>query len=207
VLPYLDKGKEKGYKIEVIPFIDAEGKAPARSYLGNGAAIPAGAKNPERTMMALDLIMSEQSYNYLAYFGIEGKNYTLDADGKLALPEDVTAEENTYPIDGAGFWFTDKRQFPAYASWSDDYLELMNESEKMLYMPTLVTLNMNFDDLKAETAALENVRMQYLFPLQFGAVKDIDEAFSAYLEKAKAAGWQKVKDEAVKQIDEYFQGK
>jgi len=205
VRPYLDKGKDKGYNIEVIPFVDAEGKTPATSYLGNGVSIPAGAKNPERTMMAMDLIMSEQSYNYLAYFGIEGKNYVINADGKLALPEGVTAETNTYPPDAAGIWFTDLRQFPAFASWSDDYVKLMDEAQQMLYMSPLVGLNINLDDLKAETAALSNVRTQYLFPLQFGAVKDIDEAYNTFLEKAKAAGWQKVKDEAAKQINEFVQ--
>ncbi len=207
VRPYLDKAKEKGYQVEIIPFVDAEGKAPAFPYQGNGVSIPTFAKNPERTMMALDLIMSEKSYNYLAYFGIEGKNYVINADGKLELPAGLAAEDNTYPPDAAGFWFTDKRQFPIFASWSDEYIKLMEDSQKMLYISSVAALSLNYDDLKAETAALSNVRTQYLFPLQFGAIKDIDEAFNTYLEKANAAGWQKVKDSAVKQINEYLQNK
>ncbi len=207
ILPYLDKAKEKGYKLEIIPFVDAEGKGPAVAYPGNGVSIGAFSKNPERTMMALDLIMSEKSYIDLLYYGIEGQNYVINAEGKLALPEGVTAETNTYSGESAGFWFTDSRQHPASASWSDDYIKLLEDTKQMLYMPTLAAFAINYDDLQAEIAALSNVRTQYLLPLQFGAVKDIDAAFNEFMEKAKAAGWQKVKDSAVKQINEYLQNK
>lgn len=203
---FLDTGKAKGYDIELIPFLDAEGKFPAAEWTSGGISIPMGAKNPERTLMAMDRIISEQSYNYLVYFGIEGKNYTINSEGKLELPPGVTADTNTYAPDAAGFWFTDLRQFPPYASWSDDYIQLLKDAQDhILYQGPLTGLNLNFDSLKAEVAALATVKTQYFVPLSMGSVKDVNEAFNTFMEKAKVAGFQKVKDEAQKQIDAYLQ--
>ncbi|SFB56403.1 putative aldouronate transport system substrate-binding protein [Cohnella sp. OV330] len=205
---YLDTGKEKGYDIELIPLVDGEGKTMAPEWTSGGISIPAGAKNPERTLMAMDRIISHQDYNYLVYFGIEGKNYVLNSEGKLELPPGVTSKTNTYPPDAAGFWFTDLRQFPAYASWSDQYIQLLKDiQDHMLYDGPLTGMNFNFESLKAEVAALTTVRTQYLLPLTMGSVKDVNEALNTFMEKAKVAGFQKIRDEAQKQIDAYVQTK
>lgn len=200
----LETAASKGFEIELIPFIDAESKVSANSYLANGVSIPAGAKNVERTLMALDLIMSEQSYNYLAYYGIEGKNYVLK-DGKLGLPEGVTAATNSYPPDASGFWFTDIRQFPPNESWSDSYTQMLKKIQDD-YLLTGALKGFTFDTqtIKTEIATLANVRSEYYVPLIMGSVKNVDDAFKTYVEKAKVAGIQKVKDEMQKQINEFL---
>ncbi|TYP71057.1 DUF3502 domain-containing protein [Paenibacillus methanolicus] len=204
----LAKGKEKGYDVELIPFIDAHGKALAASYTVNGFSLLAGAKNPERTLMAMDLIISEKSYNYLVYYGIEGEHYILNKDGKLELPAGVTPGSNTYPPDASGFWFTDLRQFPAEASWSEDYIQLLkNVQEKYLYTSVLEEFNVNTEWIKSEIAALNSAKDQFLTPLIMGSVQDVDTAFNTYIEKAKAGGLDKVKAEVQKQIDVFMREK
>ncbi|HEY5561893.1 MAG TPA: hypothetical protein VIK72_09110 [Clostridiaceae bacterium] len=108
--------------LEIIPVVNSAGKNIANSYLNNGLAIAKGSKNPERAMMAMDLIMQNPSYDMLVYFGIEGTNYAMTSDGKIGLPAGVTADKNTYPPDTSGFWFTNKDIFKPLATWTDDYI-------------------------------------------------------------------------------------
>lgn len=204
----ITKGKENGYEVELIPFIDAHGKALASSYTVNGFSLLAGARNPERTLMAMDLIISEKSYNYLVYYGIEGENYILNKDGELELPAGVTPQSNTYPPDASGFWFTDLRQFPNEASWSEDYIQLLkNIEENYLYTSVLEEFNVDTEWIKSEIAALNNVKEEFLTPLIMGSVEDVDTAFNAYIEKAKTEGLDKVKAEIQKQIDLFMKEK
>jgi len=204
----LDVAKTKGYEVEIIPMVDAEGKIMANEWIAGGVSLPSGAKNPERTLMAMDRIISVPSYNLLVYFGIEGKHYEINADGRLELPNGVTPETNEYAPDAAGFWFTDLRQFPAYASWSDDYIQLMNDiQDHLFYTSPISGLNLNFESLKSEVAALTNVGTQYFVPLQYGSVKNVEEALNTYMKQANAAGLQKFKTEVNRQIDEFVQQK
>ncbi len=93
----------------------------ADPYLNNGVALAANTKNAARTLQVLDRIIEDKSYNFLAYFGVEGKNYVMK-NGMIALPEGLTADKNTYPPDAAGFWFTNKDQFPPFATWTAAYV-------------------------------------------------------------------------------------
>ena len=194
----------KGWEVEIIPELDAQGHYYADPHVNNGVALAAGTKNPERTLMALDLIMEEKSYNYLVYFGVEGVNYVIK-DGKIALPEGVTAEKNTYPPDAAGFWFTNKDQHLPLASWSDQYSQHKKDIvEKGYLVPTIFqVIPYKTESIKTELATLNQVLVQYRQPIWIGAVKDIDAAYKVLDEKLKAAGVDKVKEELQKQVDEY----
>ena len=195
--------KAKGWKIKIIPVLDAKGHYPADPYINNGVALVAKTKNAERTLMALDLIMEDKAYNYLVYFGIEGKNYIVK-NGKIDLPAGVTADKNTYPPDAAGFWFTNKDQFLPLAAWDDDYVALRERVKKSLYNDPLAAFSLDQTKIKTEIASLNNVIVQYMTPIQLGIVKNVDEAFTKLDQKLKAAGVEKVKKEVLTQIDAYL---
>jgi putative aldouronate transport system substrate-binding protein len=194
----------KGWEVEIVPLLDAKNHYPADPYINNGFAFPAGTKNAERTLMALDLMTEEKSYNYLVYFGIDGKNYVIK-NNKVDLPQGVTAEKNTYPPDASGFWFTNKDQFLPLASWSEQYIRLKKDIKDRGYLaPTIFSvLPINSDNIKTELANLNQVLVQYLQPIYVGMVPNIDEAFKTLDDKLKAAGVMKVKDELQKQTDAY----
>lgn len=197
--------KSKGWEVEIIPELDNKGHYYADPHINNGVALAAGTQNPERTLMALDLIMEEKSYNYLVYFGIEGKNYVIK-DGKVGLPEGVSADKNTYPPDAAGFWFTDKDQFLPLATWTDQYAKFRNEIKDKGYLVSTLfqTLPVNTENIKTEVATLNQVYVQYYQPIALGMVEDVDAAVKNLNDKLKAAGMIKAKDELQKQVDAYF---
>jgi putative aldouronate transport system substrate-binding protein len=202
----LADAKSKGWEVEIIPALNVKGHYTADPYINNGIALAAGTKNPERVLMALDLIMEDKDYDYLVYFGVEGKNYVIK-DGKIALPEGVTADKNTYPPDAAGFWFTNKDLFLPLATWDDNYIALRNAIKEKGYLVNhpLAAFSANTESIKTEVANLNQVMIQYFQPINVGMVKDIDAAFKTLDEKLKAAGVDKVRAEFQKQIDAYIQ--
>ncbi|WP_138493377.1 DUF3502 domain-containing protein [Paenibacillus pinistramenti] len=197
----------KGIDTYVFPQLSPSGHAIANSWLNNGVAIAAGSKNPERTMEALDLIMEDESYVHLDYYGIEGKNYEFTSDGKLTLPQGVTTDTNTYPPDAAGFWFVDKDYLKPSADWTANYLELYNKTKDYLVPATFSEFAFNSDKVKGQEANLKNVASQYFLPLTVGSVKDVDAAFDTLVSKMNAAGISKVKTELEAQASEYLKSK
>lgn len=198
----LAKAVDQGWEVAIIPSLSINGTYPQDPYINNGVSIAAGAKNPERAMMALDLIMEDPSYNKLVYYGIEGVNY-VEKDGKIALPDGVTVESNTYPPDASGFWFTNKTQFPPMANWTEQFIE-HKESLKDILVPYVYnSLAMDTANIKTELANMSTVKTQYVLPITGGIVKDVDKAFADLEKKAKDAGIDKIFAEAQKQAQQF----
>jgi putative aldouronate transport system substrate-binding protein len=196
--------KSKGWEVEIVPELDAGNHYYADPSINNGFGLAAGTKNAERTLMAMDLIMEDKSYNYLAYFGIEGVNYVIK-NNKIDLPAGITADKNTYPPDAAGFWFTNKDEHLPFASWSEQYIALKKDIKDKKYLVSTIFQTMPYvtDSIKTELATLNQLIVQYEQPLWLGMIQDIDGAFAALDQKLKAAGVMKVKAELQKQVDAY----
>ncbi|MBB3108139.1 putative aldouronate transport system substrate-binding protein [Paenibacillus phyllosphaerae] len=199
--------KAKGIDTYLIPTLGLDGKSGMSSWTANGISIPASSKNADRTMQALDLIMEDESYVNLVYFGIEGKNYSVTADGKLGLPEGVTSEDNTYPPDAAGFWFVDKDYFKPMAEWTDEYIQHHDQIPSYLTDYQYNGFTFNSEKVKTEVATLKNVSSQYASPIYVGIVKDVDSAFATLADKLKAAGIDKVKAEVEAQASAFLANK
>ncbi|SEF57525.1 putative aldouronate transport system substrate-binding protein [Butyrivibrio sp. Su6] len=202
---FLVSAKDKGYEVGIVPLLDKQGHSLATSYLNNGVGIAATSEHPQRTMMVLDKIMEDPEYNYLVYYGIEGKNYVITEDQKIGLPDGVTADNNDYPADAAGFWFTNKDQFLPSATWSDDYIALKAQIEDgMLIDNKLTSFAPNVENVQTQVANVTNVLQQYANPMQVGMVEDTEAALTTLEEKLKAAGLEDVQAEIQKQADEYL---
>jgi putative aldouronate transport system substrate-binding protein len=196
----LAKATADGFDPEIIPILSSTGHSPADSHIGNGVAIAASSKNWEQSLRMLDLIMEDPSYDMLAYFGIQGKNYALTPDGKLTLPAGVNPDQNTYPQDAAGFWFTNKDVFPPQASWTAQYVELKKKLKSYLVVNTFVDFNFSPEKVKNEIAAVSSVMSQYCDPMYVGAVGNVDKAVQTLMTKLKAANEDKVIAEIKNQL-------
>jgi len=198
----IDKAKAMGWEIKVMPGLSKKGTYPADSYINNGFAVAAKSKNPERVLMAMDLIMEDPDYNQLAYYGVEGVNYVVK-DGKIALPDGVTADKNTYAPDASGFWFTNKDLLKPQAAWSDAYVKLREDAKKQVAPYAYAAFTPNTEKVKTEVANLNQVIVQYFNPINLGMVKDVDAAFKTLDDKLKAANIDKLMTEMKTQTDAY----
>lgn len=200
----LSKAAAEGFEPEIIPILSSTGHSPADSHAGNGVAIAANSKNWEKTLQMLDLIMEEPQYGMLVYFGIRGKNYDLTPDGRLTLPRGLVPDQNTYPQDAAGFWFTNKDLFPPQATWTAQYVELKKKLKDLLVVNTFADFSFAPDKVKNEIAAITNVTSQYMDPISIGAVANVDRAINTLAAKLKAANQAKVVAEVKTQLEAYY---
>ncbi len=198
----LTSAKEAGMEIGIIPILGgASGKNAANAYTNNGVAIAAKSKNWERALMAMDLIMEEESYVDLVYYGEQDKNYKLTADGKL----DYTGIDATlYPVDQAGFWFVDKDYFKPSTSWTEGYTALQSKVPGYIATDTLAAFSPDLTNVKSQIANLNQVLTQYLNPIDLGAVSNVDEAFKTLDKNLNSAGIADVNTELSKQIEAYL---
>ncbi|MGO4539204.1 ABC transporter substrate-binding protein [Paenibacillus sp. 2TAB19] len=194
----------KGIEVDIITAVSPQGHAPQNTWLNNGLAVAANSDNPERALQAMDLIMHDPEYVYLTTFGIEGKNYVITEDDKIALPEGVTSENNTFPADSSGFWFVNKDLIKPMANWPQSYIDHRNTVGEKLKPLLYAGFTFNSENVKAQIANIANVSTQYGSPLFIGAVKNVDEAYVQLTEKLNAAGIDKVKAEVEKQAQEYL---
>lgn len=200
----LAKCAENGWTPQIVLTDDANGHAAKNSYTNNGFAIAATCQNPERTLAAMDLIMNDPRYNTLLQYGIEGETYIINEEGKVDYPEGVTADTTSYNWENTGFWFINKNIQLPRASWTDDYIELNNKLiDGVLIDDPNIGFTFTTDSVKSEFSNVQNVWIQYFYPIAIGNVPDVDKALEELKVQLTAAGYDKLIEEAKRQYAEY----
>ncbi|WP_256759739.1 extracellular solute-binding protein [Cohnella sp. WQ 127256] len=197
------KAEKQGWEVDIIPNLSPKKTYMMDSYINNGVAIPTDSKHKELAMQVLDLIMEDPEYNQLVYYGIEEKNFVVE-NGKVTFPVGMTAEQNDYAPDAAGFWFTNKSKLLPTEGWNDKYARHKEEIKQMLIPFTYSAFNFNALTVQAELDRINEVAIQYLNPILSGMVQDVDKAFLQAEAEINQAGFNKVLEEASKQTREYL---
>lgn len=111
------------------------------NYVSPGVTISADCENVEILLAALNYLFTEPGF-MLSNYGIEGQDYTLDADGTVVFSEEMTANIadglrlHTMPPSWAPVWVEPDRQnstisqnaLDAQASWNADSTDYMMPS-------------------------------------------------------------------------------
>lgn len=180
-----------------------------KSYLtgnrtGNMVSVAATAENPERALMVIDYIQQNEDLWDMVTYGMEGINYELADDGSIDTSNiEEGADFNYFPSNMVGNANFKKRKSNEWSQY-DTMMEKINDKLILDPFDGFVLDKTNID---TEYTALYNVQTEYGFPLQAGLVSDVDEAYNQYLEAAKAAGLDKVKEEVTKQVKEWLASK
>lgn len=161
--------------------------------------------NPERAMMFIDLLYTDQYLLNLLNYGIEGVHYVKQGDNVIDFAPGLTAQTSGYNI-GAAWMFGN--QMNTYL-WTNedpnkwDQFKAFNDSS--IKSPALGFV---FDptNVKNEIAAVTNVKQQYDTALSIGQV-DPEKYIPEYVEKLKAAGMDKIIAEKQKQLDAWAANK
>ncbi|HUZ17570.1 MAG TPA: DUF3502 domain-containing protein [Spirochaetia bacterium] len=193
----LSQAQKNGWQVDIIPIINRQSNtALADPYINNGVAIGAQSKHPNRALQFLDRIIEDPAYDYLVYFGIEGKNYVMADNGTKiqTLPGD------NYPVDAAGFWFTDKNLFKPLTSWSPAYLNLRSEVSKWLVDAPYSAFAFTPQNVQTQYANLTAAYQQYALPLFVGLEPNVDQGIKSLQSQLDTAGLSTVIAEANKQF-------
>ena len=174
-------------------------------WMNDACAFPTnGDGDLGRTLMVYNALVTDEDYYMLAQYGFEGKNYVLDKDGYISLPDGVTDKTNTYSYGAAGLWPLRNSKYYHMSVNFDPATQ-----DRHAYYDSIATENklasfvLDTTEIQAEIAALEQANTQYLYPILYGQVKDVDEAIAAYVQAAKDAGCDRVVGEVKTQLEKY----
>lgn len=166
----------------------------------DGMAIPASSKNPERALMFLEKLRTDESYYNLLTYGIEGKHYEITADKKLkALDMDGFAPE------GYCSWgFKSPEFFKEPVDSPPNIKDVRNKLESRAKDNPYLLFTPDYGPVKNEIAAVDNVMQQYALPLNYGYIKNPEEGLKTLVQKLKSAGSDKIIAEMQKQLDKFL---
>lgn len=170
--------------------------APA-SPLQNVTVVPHNAKNPERALIALDFLMTDETANDLVQYGIKGTHWNLVENQYYEEVKDAGfsyENMNTWNLRNHLF---KKEMTPSDDTAYDDMIALYDEvSAKTKWQGKDLSTGFieDYSSYEIERANLNSVIAQYLSPIQAGLVEDVEASINEFLKQADAAGLKTIQD-------------
>lgn len=154
-------------------------------------------KNPERTMMLLNLVNTDKELYNLLSFGIEGRHYTKLSDTRIEL-----SEENRYIV--ANWAIGSVYNSYLYGNQADTTWEETKEINNNATISPIYGFAPNLTPVNVQLTNCKTAVKEYLDTLDQG-VGDTDDLYPKFIQKLEDAGVQEVIDEMQKQIDEWYE--
>lgn len=181
-----------------------------RTPLANAMCISATSENPERVLMFLDLLETDQKLYDMVQYGIEGTTYVLDDEGGAQYPEGMDGASSNYQEWG-GQWALWKPQFMRpNASYGPGFWEeeanYAASSDKNVVSP-LEGFSFDATAVQTEVAQRNQIFGDANKLLTVGLGGDAQTAIDKLTADSEAAGLQAILDEYQRQIDEFLASK
>jgi putative aldouronate transport system substrate-binding protein len=178
-------------------------KRTVQPYVNNGVAINAISKNPERALMAIDLLKHDKEINALTWYGVEGTHWKAEGDKKYQTL-DATAN---FPATNVCPWGWYNTEFARTSSTEPAIVQEIVNNWKANDTVANPLSSFSFDDskLKNEMAAVGTVITQYGVPIDLGMEQDVEAAIKEYRAKLTEAGFDKILEECQKQAKAYVE--
>ena len=148
-------------------------------------------KNPERTMMFINWIYASEENFMFAIFGVEGKDWTLNADGTI---ERLSKDDLWYD------WMFNNIQYAKFSSdVNPDFIMDLQNWEDGVKLSKMFGFTFDNDPVKSEVAQIDTIWTNKFFPLIDGFV-DFDSNYDTVLAELKGAGIDRYTEEFTKQL-------
>ncbi|CAH1055503.1 extracellular solute-binding protein [Paenibacillus pseudetheri] len=202
------KSKKLNMEISYFPFTRFHNYVLPTLPSSNAMAVPKSSENPERTLMVLDKLRNDPVYFDLMTYGIEGKHWAKGKDAKTIVIPAPGVDLNVTPrFDIASWgWRYEPNMLKEEGGW--DGLDKLKEEFKPISKPDIFgPIYMDYDPVKTELAAVNQVFEQYGKPLMLGLIPDVDAALKTYRDKLKSAGIEKLLTYVKEQSNQFFDEK
>ena len=166
------------------------------------------AANPERALMFLDLLTTNQEFYDIVLYGIKDKTYVLNGE-TADFPAGMTTANSSY-IDWTGQWAWWKPQFMRpTTTYGKGFWEREAEfaSGGTCVPNVLDGLFFDTEPIKNEIAKRDQISTEFGKLIQYGSVADPDKAVKDYIQRQKDAGLDKIVAELQKQVDAFLASK
>ncbi|KGE20874.1 extracellular solute-binding protein [Paenibacillus wynnii] len=207
---FINEIKAKGLKMDIgyFPFTRFHNYVIPTLPIANGMAIPKSSQNPERSLMVLDKLRNDPAYFNLMTYGIEGTHWAKGEDDKtIVIPAPGVDLNETPRYDIASWgWRYEGNMKNEKGGW--DGLDALKEEFKPISKQDIFgPIYLDYEPVKTELAAVNQVFEQYGKPLMLGLTPDIDASLKTYREKLKAAGVEKLLAYVQAESGKYFDEK
>lgn len=172
-------------------------------YINGGMGININSKNPERALMVINALATNQKLQDLAQLGIEGVHWEAVGD------DQYTAINSGYA--GSNFWgwrnqAIMRTRYRENLTVVDEKVSEMNDYFKANLREDHVLDGFSFDSTPVSTqyAAVEAAMGTYHQPLLNGLVNDVDASLEQYRSAMEAAGIRDVLTELQNQVDAFI---
>lgn len=196
--------KLPGITSEFYAFPEANGKFIKSTGVGAATGISKNSKNPERSLMVIEKLMTDKECYNLFQYGIQGKQYEIQ-DGKITQPANFDAK-----IDGGGFsgWAFRMDKFNIPQKSEDPRRYTLNEAwSKVAIESPYIGFSFDSSSVSAQLSAIANIDSQLGIQILLGkTAQDPKAAVAEYRKQLKAAGVDDVVN-AVKSQYSKFAGK
>ncbi len=197
-------GKDVSMKTDMVEWVQKELTPVQTSNMdigGSMMAVSNTSKNPERALMLLDLMYSDDTLMNMIVYGVEGQHYNMDSNGFV-----VPVENNDYANASVAWEFGNN--FLLLPKVGDDpkkweTIEAFNASSTIL---NCTGFQYDAEKMTSEIAALTQISDQYLPMLVTGSV-DPDSQLPAFLDAMRQSGWDKVLADIQSQYDAFLAAK
>lgn len=182
------------------PAVDT-GKVATTPGVNNTTVISSTSENPERTLMVIEKLMTDESYYNLLQYGIEGRQYEIK-DGMVVQPDGYDQAKDGFGFAGWAFR-TDKFNIPMSTEDPRRY-ELIEEWKATAMHDPFVGFSFDPVNVSNEIAAVVNVNSTLGYQLMLGKTQaDVASAVEDYRTQLKNAGIDKIIDELTTQMADF----
>lgn len=179
------------------PYVDAPAGTPhltTGGIIATMQAISRTSENPERAMMLLELLNTDQELYNMLNFGIKGQHFDLDADGfKIAGPSAQGYSPNVPWMFASNFLAYVDQGLPK-SVW-DDTIKFNEDAAPS----KLLGFSFDAEPVKAEIAKTTAVYNEYFRGIELGVTDQAN--YDKFVQKMKDAGADTIIAEMQKQID------
>ncbi|WP_320128969.1 extracellular solute-binding protein [uncultured Sphaerochaeta sp.] len=183
-----------------------DGKFRYDSPLNNAFAINKNAANPERALMLLELLdTNEKAYDMFMY-GIEGKTYVTEADGSIGYPEGQDSSNSTY-LDWFKWPFIRTQFEKPSGSNTQKAIDMNNTwlAKDNFIVAPLIGFGPDTSPIKTELAQRDQLYDEQGKLLLAGIIEggNVDVAVQNYIKAQKATGLDDILSYLQTQADSY----
>ncbi|NLO85934.1 MAG: ABC transporter substrate-binding protein [Clostridiales bacterium] len=169
------------------------------SYMQDAISVPSTSKYPERALMLLDKIRSDERYYMLLTYGVEGVDYTLDENDFI-----TNLDTDLFPSEPGTWGFRVEEFYKMSAGAPENYYEERDKLEAAVVPNIFRSFNMDTSSVKNEYAAMQNVYSQYYNTLAAGVTTDVASDIEKLNKQAEIAGNEIIKEVLQAQVDAFF---
>lgn len=191
--------KQPGSEAKMFSFSEPSKNLVKTSITHGACAIGANSEHAERALMVYDLLRNDEQIYRLYNYGIEGTDYLVTADGKLARPE---GWDSSLDYLGTNFWAgrNDALEL-SDSTWYEGKDAIYADYDSYAIDYPYGKLVFDTTNVSTQIAAMADVCANYIPRIAFGKVEDPKAIVAEFRDQLKAAGYDDVLKEIQTQLN------